>query len=160
MELNRLSDGRAELLVIDSGVGIEDHARERLFEPYFSTRAPGGGTGLGWFSVVAIVESLGGDISVDSEPGNGTAVSVTIPTAREASAPAAASRDVPVSTPDPGDSRAEPAASGQVLVVDDDVAVLDVMVSALQALGYEVTGCSSGAEALDLIDSGVPSACC
>jgi PAS domain S-box-containing protein len=74
--------GAREVLVIDvsdSGVGMSLHVRSRIFEPFFTTKAPGNGTGLGLSTAYGIVQNAGGDVSVESELGRGTKVTITLP---------------------------------------------------------------------------------
>lgn len=70
---------RVTVVVEDDGVGIAPEARDRVFEPFFSTRPRGEGTGLGLSVCLGIVASHGGDMEIDSAPGQGTRVSVTLP---------------------------------------------------------------------------------
>lgn len=72
---------RVTVVVEDDGTGIAPEVRDRVFEPFFSTRPGGEGTGLGLPVCMGIVASHGGDIQIDSEPGRGARVSVTLPTA-------------------------------------------------------------------------------
>lgn len=72
-------DGRVEIRIRDDGPGIAPEHRDRLFEPFFSTKAAGGGTGLGLWTVKRILMGLGGTIAYDSEPGNGTTFVVRLP---------------------------------------------------------------------------------
>jgi signal transduction histidine kinase len=72
-------DGGATISVGDTGTGIPKESREKIFEPFFSTKSPGEGTGLGLFVTREIVEKLGGDISVDSRVGHGSRFTVRIP---------------------------------------------------------------------------------
>jgi signal transduction histidine kinase len=65
--------------VSDSGVGMSLHVRSRIFEPFFTTKAPGNGTGLGLSTAYGIVQNAGGDVSVESELGRGTKVTITLP---------------------------------------------------------------------------------
>jgi signal transduction histidine kinase len=66
--------------ISDSGSGIPAESLDTIFEPYFTTKKPGEGTGLGLFVTRKLVENLGGSISVISEPGQGTAFTITLPT--------------------------------------------------------------------------------
>ncbi|MEZ5102668.1 MAG: PAS domain S-box protein [Thermoleophilia bacterium] len=77
-------DGRPHLAlaVADEGVGIDAATRERMFEPFFSTKPPGHGVGLGLSAVLGVVEQSGGKVEVVSEPGHGTTVTVLLPTLR------------------------------------------------------------------------------
>jgi signal transduction histidine kinase len=76
------ADGWASIEVADSGSGIPAAARARIFEPFFSTRPVGSGTGLGLSVSHGIVKGLGGSIEVTSEEGRGTTVRVRLPPAR------------------------------------------------------------------------------
>ncbi len=79
----------AAITVTDTGAGIPPEARARIFEPFFSTRPVGGGTGLGLSVCHGIVTGLGGTIDVESEPGKGTTVRVRLPAYRLEGAPTA-----------------------------------------------------------------------
>jgi len=120
--------GRVFVRVTDSGCGIPDEVRERIFEPYFTTKAPGKGTGLGLATVQAITTQLGGTIEVDSISGR-TAFTVSFP------ACAAPQRIEPRQRPSRLPSAAMPA---RVLVVEDDPLVRKVTVEVLQEAGFEV----------------------
>ena len=74
-------DGMAEARVHDDGPGIPAEARERVFEPFFSTKPEGQGSGLGLAIVRGIVEASGGSVEVESEPGRGTTFIVRLPSA-------------------------------------------------------------------------------
>ena len=77
----RAPGGRVSLEVRDDGVGIPEHARGRLFDPFFSTRPPGEGTGLGLWMVRELVQAVGGEVRVHSEEGAGTRFEVRLPPA-------------------------------------------------------------------------------
>jgi PAS domain S-box-containing protein len=83
----RGGDGHALIAVADDGIGIPPEARARIFEPFFSTRPVGGGTGLGLSVCHGIVTALGGTIDVESEPGRGTTVTVRLPPASATAPP-------------------------------------------------------------------------
>jgi len=79
VESRALSSSEVCIVISDSGPGIADDALGRIFEPYFTTKRPGEGTGLGLFVTRTLVESLGGRIDVSSTVGEGTVFSVTLP---------------------------------------------------------------------------------
>lgn len=135
------SAGAAIVLeVSDDGPGIPRDLRERVFEPYFTTKAPERGTGLGLATVFGIVETHGGTIEIaDGLDGRGTTMHIRFPAAEHAAEPARAviAREVP-------------AGSGTVLVVDDDSLVRRSVAAAIRSLGYDTIEAEGGAEALDL----------
>lgn len=126
----------ALLAVSDDGIGMDAATQRRIFEPYFSTRAGSGGTGLGLATVSHVLSQHGGRIAVRSAPGQGSRFEVLLPLA--------------ASPPAPAEPRRLPAVSPQrVLLVDDD-SVLRVMGEAvLVAHGHAVTACESATQALD-----------
>jgi signal transduction histidine kinase/CheY-like chemotaxis protein len=113
--------GRAVLEVSDTGSGISPEHLERIFEPFFTTKPIGVGTGLGLWICRNLVTSLGGEISVESAPGEGTAVRVVLPAAPAQAVEAAAA---PAPAPAAG-------GRGRVLVVDDDELVANAVRRAL-----------------------------
>jgi len=125
------------LLVSDTGGGIPEALLDRIFEPYFTTKPVGQGSGLGLAVVRGIVRDLHGEIHVRSREGEGTTFEVLLPELRTASAPAAA-----------GESSVPRGAGEHVLVVDDEPAIVRVVTRILTALGYRATGVSGGAAAL------------
>lgn len=126
--------------VRDTGTGMPPGVRERVFEPFFTTKEPGKGTGLGLSVVYGIVRQSGGFITVESEPGSGTAFRVHLPLA--AAVPAGSEHNA---LPPPAGG------SETVLVVDDDAAVLAVTSRTLAEAGYGVITAGSGEEALAVL---------
>lgn len=91
-----VADGRVRIEFRDSGTGIPEEIRERIFEPFFTTKEVGKGTGLGLPICQRIVERLGGRLSLESEVGRGTTVSLDLPVRRAAPAAQRAQARVPV----------------------------------------------------------------
>ena len=76
-----MTNGDVEILVIDTGAGIPDEVAGRIFEPFYTTKAPGRGTGLGLFVSKRIVEDLGGSLTLAATGPGGTSFSIHLPTA-------------------------------------------------------------------------------
>lgn len=134
-----MAPGRyAELMVSDNGSGIDPTVMEKIFEPYFTTKAQGKGTGLGLSTVYGITREHNGEITVDSEAGKGTTFSVYLPLlpTPETSIP-----EEPVQNLRPGNER--------IFLVDDDAAIVLIERRMLERLGYRVTSRSSSLEALE-----------
>ena len=126
--------------VRDTGVGIPPEIRDRIFEPFFSTKNPGKGTGLGLSTAQTIVKNHEGFIALDSEVGHGTTFRIYLP----ASVETAVARGT--ATGDPS-----PRGHGEtILVVDDEACILSITRHALEMFGYQVLTASNGAEALAL----------
>ena len=129
------------LQVTDTGVGMDSEVAARAFEPMFTTKASGKGTGLGLATVYTIVTQAGGMIDLSSEPGTGTSIEIHLPAS--GAGPAQATRP----------TRAAPAGRGEsVLVAEDDVAVRRVAERILESAGYTVASAGGGTEALELLD--------
>ncbi len=134
-----LKPGMYTLLVVsDTGCGIPKQNIDKIFDPYFSTKKPGEGTGLGLAMVHGIVNSHGGVVSVYSKPGDGTTFKIFLPR---------------ITT-----EAAEPSAydytnyhgSERVLLVDDEQALIKANGEMLGKMGYRVSICAKPVEALDL----------
>ena len=139
-----VDDVWVRLRVEDNGCGMDEATLAHLGQPFFTTKSPGLGTGLGLASVHGILRDLGGVLECRSEPGVGTTFEVRLP---RAAAPAAARRDdAPVEEERPFGLR--------VLVVDDEARVRGAMQRMLHELGCEVVLASDGAEALRQLDRG------
>ena len=127
-----------KLEVSDTGDGIDPKIQEKIFEPYFTTKQQGEGTGLGLAVVHGIVKSHHGHINVYSEPGKGTSFHVYLPlTEREA----AAAPDTPAPTELRGKGE-------RVLFIDDEKQIREVVAAILTKNGYQVTAFADGAQAL------------
>ncbi|MFO0842403.1 MAG: ATP-binding protein [Gemmataceae bacterium] len=136
--------GMARLTVTDTGCGMDAATRARAFEPFFTTKGPGKGTGLGLATVYGIVQTLGGEIRVRSEPGRGTTFEIDLPAAP---APPPPEVELPEVIPSTGAPRT-------VLVVEDDEKVRDLARRGLEAAGYRVLPATGPREALELIRAG------
>lgn len=123
--------------VADDGEGISNEALERIFEPYFTTKPVGSGTGLGLATVKRLVERRGGAVHVSSTVGEGSVFTIVIPRADEAVAPRPR-------------ARALAPATGRILLVDDDATLRRGLERYLVRVGHEVASASSYAEALAL----------
>jgi len=126
-----------KLTVADTGPGIESWVRERMFEPYFTTKETGKGTGLGLSVVHGIVKAHGGFIKVYSEASKGTHFHVFLPVA-EGDGKTAALKDTRL-----------PRGSETILVVDDEKALTDMAQLLLEHLGYRVETRTSPLEAIE-----------
>ena len=132
--------GAALVTVTDTGAGMDPTTQGRIFEPFFSTKAPDRGSGLGLATAQGIVGEAGGSIAVSSVPGMGTTFSIHLP----------------LTTADmgsPAESRAEPTPSGgreAVLVVEDDPPLRELERLILEEAGYEVFTAENASEALSV----------
>jgi PAS domain S-box-containing protein len=135
-----LKSGRyARLAVSDAGVGMDRETLERIFEPYFTTKTAGDGTGLGLATVHGIVENCGGTIAVQSEPGEGATFSVFFPIF--------SGEDC--TTDDEGLIESPASGRGRILFVDDEEMIVKLAQTALRRLGYDVISFTSSAQALE-----------
>ncbi len=132
-----------ELSVQDDGTGINPGVIERIFEPFFSTKDVGKGSGMGLATVHGIVHECGGHVLVDSVLGQGTTFRVLFP--QHETAPGSQAPSEP--QVESGGVRAT--LSGQVLVVDDEEMVIELMRDLLEGWGLVVTTATNGIAALD-----------
>ncbi|MFZ5759706.1 MAG: ATP-binding protein [Thermodesulfobacteriota bacterium] len=128
-----------ELLVADTGHGIERAVMERIFDPFFTTKAVGRGTGMGLAVVHGIVQGCRGLIRVESEVEKGTVFRVYFPAAREK-----------ILGPRGSDSQSLPFGSERILLVDDEVTLVRSVGGMLSHLGYRVTEKTDSRAALAL----------
>jgi CheY-like chemotaxis protein len=125
--------------VSDTGVGIDPATLARIFEPYFTTKDRGRGTGLGLATVLGIVEQSGGHIDVTSKVGKGTTFRVYLP--RQA--------DPKTAAPDIGTQRQPQGGHETVLLAEDEEAVRRLATMALERNGYHVIPAADGGAALE-----------
>ncbi len=122
----------------DTGAGMSEETLARAFDPFFSTKTPSKGTGLGLATVRTVVDEHGGRIDLASEPGKGTRVTVFLPASdRTQTPPRSAARDP-----------SAPCSSGVILLVEDDHQVRPILERTLRSKGYRITVSSDGDEAL------------
>jgi PAS domain S-box-containing protein len=129
----------ARLRVSDTGTGMDQATAERVFEPFFSTKPKGRGTGLGLATVYGIVTGVGGSIEIYSEPGLGTTVSVLLPVTDEATDMAVA--------PAVGDDH-KTGHGETILLVEDEASLRELTSRILARSGYQVCVVDSGSEAV------------
>jgi PAS domain S-box-containing protein len=135
-----LESGRyIKLSVRDNGHGIKPQLTDKIFDPYFTTKEVGKGTGMGLALVHGIVKSYGGAVTVESKVGKETCFHVYLPTVEgDVDAVEAAQDPVPL-----------PTGTEKILFVDDEKAAVDLMQSMLEKFGYKVTARTSSIEALE-----------
>ncbi|MEE8430934.1 MAG: PAS domain S-box protein [Candidatus Desulfatibia sp.] len=141
-----LSPGRyVKLTVSDTGHGIPPEVINRIFEPYFTTKDVGKGTGMGLSMVHGIVENHGGVISVDSEPGRGTIFSILFPAIGVVGVEKVAEFERVGALPKGGNER--------ILFIDDEESIVEVGKQRLKRLGYHVVTKTDPVETLELLRS-------
>ena len=127
-----------EIKVTDTGVGIAPEIIDSIFDPYFTTKGPEEGTGMGLALVHGIVESYGGKITVDSQLGKGTTFTICLPVTRKRA------------THQPYEPEVLPSGTERILFVDDEAPIAQIGSVILERLGYSVTIRTSSIEALEL----------
>lgn len=130
--------------VADEGCGMTEKVQQRAFEPFFTTKPVGKGTGLGLSQIFGFARESGGDVAIDSAPGEGTTVSLYLPRFDGDAARRADESDRPAFDPRNGESRV-------LLVVEDDARVRRATLMALEELGHRPIGCASAQAALDVV---------
>ena len=130
-----------EIRASDTGTGMDEATRRRIFEPFFSTKGPGRGSGLGLAVVFGIVESNHGFIHVDSRPGQGSCFTVYLPvpppTIQE-------EQETPAAEPEPEGG------TESILIVEDEEPLVELLQMTLEAAGYTVLTAAEGDAALEL----------
>ncbi len=126
-----------KLSVTDTGLGIDPQDQRRIFNPFFTTKDMGKGTGLGLASTYGIITNHGGIINVYSEKGNGSTFNIYLPATEKEVVEGDQSQNVTVTGKE------------SILFVDDEKGILDVAKLLLTRLGYKVRVANSGAEAIE-----------
>ncbi len=130
-----------KITVADTGVGIPGDKLEKIFDPYFTTKGTGEGTGLGLSVVHGIVQSYGGEIAVESRVGWGTVFTIHLPlSARQDAISVGLPRRLPLGTE-------------RILFIDDELPIADMSRQRLSLLGYRVTAVTSSLEALERLSA-------
>ncbi len=136
-------DQAVQLVVRDTGKGMPASVRDRIFDPYFTTKAKGKGTGMGLAVVHGIIKSYGGEIQVESQPGQGTAFRILLPVADALRPDTDHDR--------PADETATGAES--ILVVDDEPQIVSLLEIMLASLGYRVLAFTDSVKALEAFEA-------
>jgi PAS domain S-box-containing protein len=136
--------GSAIIEVEDNGQGMNEETRRAIFEPFFTTKAAGHGTGLGLSICRNIVSAFGGEISVESAPGQGSRFRVRLPASTEAGSPVQAAPSTP---PPPSPSLSVLGGAPKVLVIDDEP-MIRTLVTRLLSSKFQVTTADSVRSAL------------
>lgn len=136
------------ITIIDTGIGMDESTLAKATEPFFTTKGPGKGTGLGLSMVHGLAAQSGGLLQIRSEPNAGTVVELWLPRANCAAATVVRSTESP--------TQSRPAITPcRVLIVDDDTLVMTGTAAMILDLGHTPVEAHSGAEALDLLLSGL-----
>jgi PAS domain S-box-containing protein len=133
------------LTVTDNGCGMDEDTCAKIFEPFFTTKQDGQGLGLGLSTVYGIVKQAEGQVLVNSKPGEGTSITILLPTSDEK---IERSRDSVLSKGLMGNNE-------HILIVEDEKPLLHFLSKLIRSLGYKVTSKSDSAEALELIEKGM-----
>lgn len=136
---NMASGDYISLLIQDTGPGMYQEIVERIFDPYFTTKEPGEGTGLGLAVAHGIAVSHGGKILVESQPGSGASFEVLLPCRQTERTEQEIKGNQPL-----------PAGTGRVLFVDDEESLVDFGTIVLEKVGYTVEGYTSSVDALEV----------
>ncbi len=132
-----------ELIVKDSGSGIDPKIYDRIFDPYFTTKDVGRGTGMGLAVVHGIVKNHKGQIYVDSEPGKGTKFTILFPTINEQ----------PQQNIEETEAKSNPTGKETILFVDDEEALVDMARMILEKLGYTIQVSTNPVKALAIFEA-------
>jgi CheY-like chemotaxis protein len=145
LRTENLAGGKVRLRVRDTGEGMSEEVLAKAMEPFYTTKPLGKGTGLGLAMVFGTMKAHGGDLELNSRPGQGTEAILTFP-ALDPASPAAALDAAP---------QAGPGRPLTILVVDDDELIRESLVPMLEIMGHAGRAASGGLEALDLLQGGL-----
>jgi CheY-like chemotaxis protein len=129
------------LYLRDTGCGMTDEIRAHAFEPFYTTKELGRGTGLGLATVYGVVQQSKGELRLESNPGQGTKISILLP-----------ANDAAEISDHDGHSTEVMAGSGNILLVEDEADLRDSNAEFLTSIGYSVRCASSGPEALAMVN--------
>jgi two-component system, cell cycle sensor histidine kinase and response regulator CckA len=142
--------------IADTGTGIPADIRDKIFEPFFSTKEVGKGTGLGLSTVYGIVKQTGGFIYVDSEEGEGTSFHIFLPRhhpEQEAQSDAHAGNGASKESVLEAKPRADLTGQGTILLVEDEEGLRSLNARGLRSRGYSVIEASNGIEAMEALEA-------
>jgi PAS domain S-box-containing protein len=142
-----------EIAVTDTGAGISPENMEKVFQPFFTTKGPEAGSGLGLSMIYGFVKQSGGHVKIYSEIGHGTTVKLLLPKLKQQPARQPIQKPEPQKT-EAGNGAAETNGTQKmrVLVVEDNEAVRDVASAIMEELGFDVISAATGAEGLKFIE--------
>jgi two-component system cell cycle sensor histidine kinase/response regulator CckA len=142
--------------ISDTGTGIPAEIRDKIFEPFFSTKEVGKGTGLGLSTVYGIVKQTGGFIYVDSEVGKGSSFKIFLPRhiaeQEEVTAEPQATNGAARETAGEAKPRADMTGQGTILLVEDEEGLRSLNARGLRSRGYSVIEASNGVEAMEALE--------
>jgi PAS domain S-box-containing protein len=131
------------LAMTDTGTGMDEETKSRIFEPFYTTKEAGKGTGLGLSTVYGIIKQSGGNIEVASEPGKGTKFIIYLPCIVSEEEKDRPSQEI-----------RRPSQGGEtILLVEDDKAVRSVIIAMLQGSGYTILDAGNGDDALQICEN-------
>ncbi len=138
---NMIAGTYLRLTVRDTGYGIKPDIINRIFDPYFTTKQQGEGTGLGLSVILGIVRNCGGDIRAYSEPDRETAFHVYLPRVDDGADKASIVKQTP------------PTGDEHILLIDDEINIINMVKKMLENLGYTVTALNSSPDALEMFSA-------
>jgi signal transduction histidine kinase len=127
--------------VSDNGTGMPPDVVARAFEPFFTTKEVGKGTGLGLSQVYGFIKQSGGEVVIESRPGEGTSIRIYLPAVSDSA------------------QDTERAGSERVLIVEDEPDLMDMAAALFTSMGYEVVTAAGGREAIALLEQGGSTSC-